>query len=220
MVDALTVQFLIFATGGCAALLLAGEYAMPRRAWLTYIFKPLTTTLILAIALLPGAFITQAYPRAIALGLLFSLMGDIWLMLPQDRFLYGLASFLVAQVCYAFAFASGASAHDFGWVVLALALVGVLILGYLWRGLPRGMQPAVVLYVVAILTMAALAVGRALGAPSTGTVAAAVGALLFMASDATLAINRFRRPFLLAQAVIWLTYFSAQLFIALSTIEG
>ncbi len=211
---------LMIAAGICAALLLTGEYTRPRRAWLTYVCKPLTTILILAIALLPGTFATDDYARAIALGLLFSLMGDIWLILPQDRFLYGLASFLVAQACYAYAFAAGASAHGFGWVVLALALVGVVILRYLWQGLPRGLRPAVVLYMTAILTMAALAVGQALGRPSAGSVSAAVGALLFMGSDATLAINRFRKPFRLAQAVIWLTYFSAQLLIALSTTTG
>lgn len=211
---------LLLAAGGCAGLLLTGEYARPRRAWLTYFFKPLTTILILVIALLPGTFATENYARAIALGLLFSLMGDIWLMLPRDRFLYGLASFLVAQLCYAFAFAGGASAQGFGWVAFALALVGVLILRYLWQGLPGALRPAVLLYVAAILAMAALAVGRALAAPSPGSISAAIGALLFTASDATLAINRFRKPFPLAQAVIWLTYFSAQLLIALSTTEG
>ena len=37
-----------------------------------------------------------------------------------------------------------------------------------------------------------------------------------MASDAVLALNRFRRPFRSAQAVIMLTYVAAQALIALS----
>ncbi len=64
--------------------------------------------------------------------------------------------------------------------------------------------------------MAALAVGRSLGSMSAGTAAAAIGALLFMASDAMLAINRFRRPFRLAQAAVLGCYFAGQLLIALS----
>ena len=49
-----------------------------------------------------------------------------------------------------------------------------------------------------------------------GSRLAAVGATLFMASDAVLALNRFRRPLRGAQAVIMLTYVAAQALIALS----
>jgi len=44
----------------------------------------------------------------------------------------------------------------------------------------------------------------------------AFGAFLFLASDAVLAVNRFRRPFRLAQAVILSSYFAGQLMISLS----
>jgi alkenylglycerophosphocholine/alkenylglycerophosphoethanolamine hydrolase len=46
---------------------------------------------------------------------------------------------------------------------------------------------------------------------------AAVGALLFVASDSALAWNRFKSEFKSAQAVILATYFAAQWLIALST---
>lgn len=211
------LPLLIVAVVVSAVLTIAGEYLKPQRKWLVYGCKPLTTLLVLGVALLAGTFLTSNYARLVIAGLLFSLMGDIWLMLPQDRFLYGLASFLAAQLCYAVAFAAGASANEFGWVVLGLALVGLLVLRYLWRGVPSKLRPAVIVYVVAILAMAALAVGRALGIPAATTLAAGAGALLFVASDATLAINRFRRPFQLAQGTVWVTYFLAQLLIALST---
>ncbi|HIC51136.1 MAG TPA: lysoplasmalogenase, partial [Candidatus Marinimicrobia bacterium] len=42
------------------------------------------------------------------------------------------------------------------------------------------------------------------------------GAVLFLISDGLLAINRFMRPFRVAQAVILTTYFTAQWLIALS----
>ncbi len=202
----------------CAALAIAGEYIKPRCPWMVYIFKPLTTVLILAVALLPGTFMTSGYARAIAIGLVFSLMGDIWLMLPRDRFVYGLASFLAAHISYIVAFREGMTARGLMWIVLILTLIGVMILRYLWQGLPKGLRPAVIVYVAAILMMAALAVSRALPAVglSPGPLWAGIGALLFVASDATLAINRFRKPFHLAQAVVLGTYFAAQLLIALS----
>ena len=45
------------------------------------------------------------------------------------------------------------------------------------------------------VVMAALAVGRAVDRLSTGTLSAAIGALLFLTSDVILAVDRFRRPF-------------------------
>ncbi len=200
-----------------AALTIAGHYTRPPRPRMIQIFKPLTTILILAVLLLSDASLARAYTRLIGLGLLFSLMGDIWLVLPHDRFLQGLASFLVAQVCYAYAFFPGASGGEFGWVLLLLGLVAVLVLRYLWPTLSTGLRPAVTVYVAAITVMAALAVSWALGESTVSRVSAAAGALLFMASDATLAISRFRKPFRLSESLVLGTYFAAQLLIAAST---
>jgi uncharacterized membrane protein YhhN len=199
-----------------AGLAIRTHYLRPPYRTLFYLFKPLTTILILAIALLPDTFRTDAYARAIGVGLLFSLSGDVWIMLPGNRFVYGLVSFLIAHICYIFAFANGAPANSFPWPVFPLALIGVIILAYLWPALPAGMKAAVSLYVAIIVVMAGLAVNRAVAQFSTGTFSAAIGALLFMASDSILAIDRFRRPFHLAQAALLSTYYSAQLMIALS----
>ena len=43
-----------------------------------------------------------------------------------------------------------------------------------------------------------------------------LGAALFVISDATLALNRFRRPFRAAQAIVMSTYVVGQALIALS----
>ncbi len=199
-----------------AGLTIAAHYLRPNHPTLFYILKPLTTILILVAALLPGTFLTDPYARAIGLGLLFSLFGDIWLMLPGNRFLYGLVSFLLAHICYIFAFLGSAPAGGFPWAVFPLLFIGASLLGYLWPALSASLKAAVSLYVAVILTMVTLAATRAIGRFSTDTLFAAIGALLFLASDATLAINRFRRPFRLAQAIILGTYYSGQLLIALS----
>jgi uncharacterized membrane protein YhhN len=199
-----------------AGLTIVAYYLRPPRPILIYVFKPLTTILILVVALLPGTFLTDRYVGAIGLGLLFSLFGDIWLMLPENRFLYGLVCFLLAHLCYVFAFLTGTPAYGFPWPVLPLAVIGAIILGYLWPALPAGLKGAVSLYVTVIVVMASLAVGRAVTRLSMDTLSAAIGALLFMTSDAILAIDRFRRPFHLAQAAVLGSYFTGQLMIALS----
>ena len=97
--QALTLSVATFA----ATLALGwGEYRGPRA--LVYAAKPLATLLILALACLAPAGADPRVARWIFLGLVCSLAGDVLLMLPSDRFAAGLASFLVAHLCYIAAF--------------------------------------------------------------------------------------------------------------------
>lgn len=57
------------AAAASAALAVRGHYAGPRRT-LVYVFKPLTTLLILAIALRPASGATGHYAGAVAFGAL------------------------------------------------------------------------------------------------------------------------------------------------------
>lgn len=193
------------------AVTIAGENTGCR--WQVYISKPLTTVLILIGAwLLAG---DGVYGWLVVIGLLFSLAGDVFLMLPADRFRAGLASFLVAHLFYIAALAQGLG---WGWVSLPVVLVvGVLWLLFLGMVLPgaRGQRLPVAIYGLVLLVMAATALARAevLGGLA---ICAAVGALLFVISDASLGVNRFLRTFPAAQTVILGTYFPAQLLIAIS----
>lgn len=198
-----------------ASLTIAAHYTQPPRRWLVYIFKPLTTILILLIALWPQTFLREPYAGAIALGLLFSLAGDIWLMLPGNYFLAGLISFLIAHVCYIFAFASQPLPFNALWPFIPLAIFGVIFLRYLWPALAEMKWP-VMIYLTVIVGMTALAVSGGAAWRTPSALLAAVGALFFMASDAVLAVERFRQPFRWAKAVVLSTYFLGQTLIALS----
>ncbi len=200
-----------------ACITIAAHYVQPARPWLIYIFKPLTTILILSVALLPGTWRMDAYARAIALGLFFSLAGDILLMLPRDLFVPGLASFLVGHLCYISAFRAGLAAPDFMLVLALFIMFATGMLRYLRPGVIAPLRLPVGLYVVVITVMVTLAVGRWISKPSLESGSVALGALLFMASDTLLAVDRFRRPFHLARAAVLSTYFAGQLLIALST---
>jgi len=199
-----------------AGLTIVGYYLRPPRRTLIYICKPLTTILILLTVRLPGTLLTDRYALAIGIGLLFSLFGDIWQMLSRRHFLKGLISFLITHICYVLAFLTDAPEFQFLWPALPLGLIGAVILAYLWPALSAGMKAAVGVYVGVIVVMVVLAAARALASFTLGSLFAAIGAFLFLASDAVLAINRFRRPFYLAQAVILGTYFTGQWLIALS----
>src|SRR5829696_1024527 len=78
--------------------------AYQKRRLTHYLFKPLTVVLIILIALQAKHSTTPFYRQAIIAGLIFSLAGDIFLMLPRDRFIPGLVSFLFVHVFYVAAF--------------------------------------------------------------------------------------------------------------------
>jgi len=196
-----------------AGLHIRAEYRGPR--WQVYLFKPLTTTLLLLLATLSYSAHGPRYQLGVALGLACSLLGDVFLMLPRDRFVPGLASFLLAHLAYVAAFASGVPLGTAPALVLPLLAAATALLWLLWPGLGRLRLP-VLLYTATILLMVWLAWGRSWALAGPGSALAAAGATLFMTSDALLAMNRFHRPFGSAQALIMTTYVAAQTMICLS----
>jgi uncharacterized membrane protein YhhN len=184
-----------------------------------YLFKPLTTILLLLLALSGASVQGPRYQVAICVGLVCSLLGDVFLMLPHDRFLPGLASFLAAHVAYLAAFTSGVSVGAAPALLLPLLPIAAFLLWLLWPSLGALRLP-VLLYTGTILFMVWQAWSRRSTLPSPATTLAAVGATLFLASDSLLSLNRFWRPLPLAPALIMSTYVGAQALIALSVTFG
>ncbi len=195
-----------------AALHIRAEYAGPKVR--VYVFKPLTTALILLLAA-TAATETPAYRNAILAGLAFSFLGDVFLMLPKDRFIPGLAAFLIAHVWYVAAFTHGIGFHTAVLPLLPYLAGGLALMFVLWPHLGK-MRAPVLVYGVVIVVMGWQAAARWDALGGTGPLLAALGATLFIVSDAALALNRFARPFPAAQALILTTYYAAQWMIALS----
>ena len=195
-----------------AALHIRAEYRGPRRA--VYIFKPLTMLFIIVIAL---ASAPSLYRHLILAGLLFSLAGDIFLMLPEDRFVAGLFSFLIAHLFYIGAFTWDGASHLSMLNALPLLLYGLLMLALLLPRLGK-MRVPVIVYMLVILLMVWQASNRWSGSEIRGSGLAFAGAVLFAVSDSILALNRFRRRFKSAQFLILVSYFAAQWLLALSAL--
>lgn len=193
-----------------AAIHIHAEYRGPRRN--IYIFKPLTVLLIITIALQPEP---SVYRYMILAGLLFSLAGDIFLMLPSDRFVSGLVSFLIAHIFYIAAFTFDGARRPSLLTALPLLLYGGFMLRLLLPTLGR-MKLPVIIYMLAILLMVWQAWNRCVNSDVAGSGQAFAGASLFAASDSILALNRFRKPFRSARLLILTSYFAAQWLIALS----
>lgn len=213
MPDPRLLTTLTLLAAASAVLHVRAEYRGPR--WRVYLCKPLTTALLLVLAAVPLAGGPDRYQAALTIGLILSLAGDVFLMLPGDRFMPGLASFLGAHVVYVAAFTAGVPVLGHPLALVPFAGLAGSLLARLWPGLGARRGP-VGLYVTVIVLMAWQAWSRALELGTIAAALAAAGATLFVISDAALALDRFQKPFRSARAVVMTTYVAAQWLIALS----
>ncbi|NVJ65434.1 MAG: lysoplasmalogenase [Gammaproteobacteria bacterium] len=204
-----------------AAIIVSGTahiVADYKQKWsLTYLFKPLTMLLIIGLLLLK-ADLEVSYNQWILLGLVFSLVGDIFLMLRPQKFIAGLVSFLVAHLCYVYAFYQGLIGNDISWLAAVLLPIGIIYLAILWKHLGKYLWP-VVAYFMAIGAMLFFASALFLVEMSLMTKLALLGAILFAISDAILAWRKFVKPLKYGQFYVMATYFSAQTLLTLSAIH-
>lgn len=200
--------------GAVAVAAIAGALLPDLRA-LHYVAKPLATLLVVLLVWRAPAP-QPGYRRAVLAGLLLSTLGDIWLMLPWDAFVAGLASFLLAHLAYLFAFTRRVRLQPLRWPFLAYAVLAAAVLALLWPRLPDALRVPVVIYVLALAAMAAQAAVVALRQPSHSSTAAALGGLSFVVSDALLAIDRFHTPLPLAPLWVLASYWVAQFLIGRS----
>ncbi len=196
-----------------AVIHIRAEYLGP--AYHIYIFKPLTMVFILLIALQAQKPISSRYKILIVIGLLFSMGGDIFLMLPSDMFVAGLVSFLIAHLFYIAAFSAGSWRNLTWWSLLPFVVYGAIIFGLLSPHL-ESMKLPVFVYMTVIMAMVWRAWERWYQTRRKDALLALVGAILFVISDSVLALNKFRDPFVAARVLTLVTYFIAQWFIALS----
>jgi len=177
--------------------------------------KLIAASAYIAAAWLAGAAETQ-YGQILLLGMVFCWMGDLLLVSNTSRALclLGLASFLLGHVAYIGAFAS----RGVSWPVtlgaaLAMVLFAWKVLRWLRPHLDSRMSRPVWLYVIAICTMMAMAVGAY---ATDGNWMIPLGALLFLLSDLSVARDRFIADGFINRAWGLPMYFCGQLVLAYS----
>jgi len=140
--------------------------------------------------------------------LTFSLVGDVYLMLPDALFPAGLAAFLLGHLAYIADFDATPTARAGWFAIVALASTPLAL--RIVRGVKAPpLRIAVGVYMGVISLMVASAIG-------SGEMVAAIGALFFFASDALIAVNRFVAPFASARILVIVTYHIGQLLLVLA----
>lgn len=149
------------------------------------------------------------YKMSVVIALMICAIGDYTL----QWFIIGLSSFLIGHLFYIRAFLKTKNANVPYFIKLAFVLYGGLMM--FWIGgsvLLSGenvLAVAVVIYMLVILIMG----WTSFRTSSKFTIA---GAVLFILSDTILAINKFVFSVPLSHQLIMLTYYGAQLLMALS----
>ncbi len=200
-------------------VLIRAEFQHKRK--IVYIAKPLSTLLVIAIAMLSFGLPTHEWTFSVLIifGLLFCFGGDVALMFQKSAkaFRVGLVFFLIGHIVYSTVFVM------FGvfsmWDILAVGLLLAAGIGFyrLIRPNLGAMKVPVILYMLIISIMVDLAVGM-LANPAVGKTQGLLvffGAVLFYLSDVILAANRFWKPWRYHRISLAL-YYAGQLLIALS----
>jgi uncharacterized membrane protein YhhN len=158
----------------------------------------------------------NSYRYAIAAGYVFSMGGDWCLNWPKTLFLPGLGLFAVTQLCYTWGFGSSPFGGQtlFMFVLAAMFTLKVLVPGIKERSL----SIAVIFYISLLGLMGWRATARHKEHRQWDTWMAMAGAVIFIVSDFTIAFNRWNMKVPRAILIIMVTYYIAQMLLAISVL--
>ena len=190
--------------------------------FLTYLPEYRAVAKPMIMASLIGFYISveRRQSNAFILAMIFALFGDVFLLFTSDIFfIIGLCCFLGMQLLYAFIFAKESSHNpkQLWFAIFGAGIAGITLITYIWSGLGI-LKVAVLVYCVAIISMIVTAVNRKQSLPGYSSVA--IGVMLFLISDAILAITKFKTSFNGSEYLIMSTYMAAQFLIVHGLVEA
>ncbi len=189
-----------------------------KRRRLEYAMKPGTmlSLILWYTTLLPTE--PPVFTSVFTLGLALSLIGDIFLMLPDDRFLSGVITFLLAHVAYVVAYnINGVLFTPISiFLLLVIGVIGFFIARPIVRALlssgKNKLVGPIVVYAI-VLTATLWSTTTTLFRPEWPLIGAVItffGGLLFYVSDSMNAWTRFVGPLPGEHLPIMVTYHVAQ----------
>ena len=169
--------------------------------------KGATTVAVIALLWRFGERGQLRYFNCTLVGLCFCLLGDV-LLLKDSFFVFGLAAFLVGHVFFLISFIC---LHGFSRYYSPLLWFGAVGVGYYSFLQPRleALAVPVLAYFVAIIVMCWQGVALSEREPSRANTYIGIGVVLFLISDATIALDKFVVPFAASSALILTTYWLA-----------
>lgn len=192
---------------------------------LEYFAKPATLVALISatviLAMTEGAVVSTTEAWLFVVALVFSLGGDVALMVLRDNIIPGLVSFLIGHVLYIVGLNVLELTHPFALLggVIAVAVFASFVCAFVFdwfRG--RRERPALIAYMVVIgfMVASALTLPWRVGVPAASAAAGIAGAALFFFSDSMIAYSRFVEAFPRSHFWIMTTYHLGQIGLVLS----
>jgi uncharacterized membrane protein YhhN len=176
--------------------------------WLVMLCKPLMMTSLMAFYWVVSTRRSKLYLGA----LFFSLLGDIFLLDKEGLFLFGIGAFLITQVLFivlVLGRSSRSSKSNLIWSAIPFLIYLVLLMRTLAPELDDLFYP-VLIYGSVISVFGITALNYHLNQRNSESLILLSGALLFIASDSMIALNKFYSPHMIYPVAIMLTYALAQ----------
>jgi uncharacterized membrane protein YhhN len=200
-------------------LLIVLLYCEKKQATRATLITKSTLSVMFVLAALLQSHPVPTFYYLILTGLIFCLMGDVFLALPQEKmFTMGLAAFLTGHVFYIISFLSLVGiAQWISWPPLAVIGISAAVLVWLWPRLDN-MRLPVLFYVVVITVMVAgaWAVYRYSSCALNGPLLILAGAVLFYLSDLFVALDRFVKEGFINRLIGLPLYYIGQFMLAFS----
>lgn len=162
------------------------------------------------------------YSRRIFAGLLFSMIGDA-LLIFEDLFLLGLVSFAVAHIIYFTAFGIKPFNFRLGLTLFSMSVpYSAVYLPFISDYILKVCVPIYMLLILGMLWRAVsrLAIFNKNDEWTWPNLCCSLGALFFVISDSVLSFHLFIFKVPYSHPIIMLTYYAAQLGIALSVVDS
>jgi len=184
---------------------------------LVFIFKPL---ILLSLLVLYSVSVSKRN-KFYVLALIFSFFGDVFLLFSGELyFIVGLGSFLIAHILFIKIVLNRIQKSTVLNIIKSIIpffILLVVLLSFLYSSLNELLIP-VIIYGITITTFGVVAMLDYLNTKSMKSLIMLVGAIVFIASDSILAINKFYQPNEFLAISVMVTYIVAQYFIYRSMI--
>lgn len=177
-------------------------------AWLQIVSKPL---IILTLFVL-YYFSAEKRNNWYLLALFFSFLGDVFLLDKTGYFLLGIGSFLITQILFIKVIISQlrkVRVHHIIITLLPFVVYFTVLISTIKENLTEFFIP-VVIYGITISFFGMVSLLNYFINKSKKSVVLLIGAVLFIASDSMIALNKFHEPRIIYPVAIMITYIFAQ----------
>ena len=177
--------------------------------WIRYLFKPLIILSLIALYCYSVAKVNKWY----IIALIFSFMGDVLLLNKFNYFLFGIGSFLITQVLFIKIIAGQLEKSALKLKIIAVLPFSVfyMALMYILRGKLEEFFLPVAIYGITISVFGTVSLlNYLISKKSITSKYLLYGAIIFIASDSMIALNKFYEPHIFYPAAIIITYIMAQ----------